>query len=149
MKGINTPGQALDSGGVASFSVPRDGVSHLAFPALARESMVQSFRNFLSIFELCFVLNSPYMVITNPGTMFHPMLEATYLPYNPILPVIMPEPVHKVVLDWPFSFDGSILKEISQLVSLHPLCNLTVRIRFYFFHWLPPCCAQLKEQGPD
>ncbi|MXI85298.1 hypothetical protein [Sphaerochaeta halotolerans] len=38
MKGINTPGQALDSGGVASFSAPRDGVSHLAFPALARES---------------------------------------------------------------------------------------------------------------
>jgi len=37
MKGINTPGQALDSGGVASFSAPRDGVSHLAFPALARE----------------------------------------------------------------------------------------------------------------
>ncbi|MXI86674.1 hypothetical protein [Sphaerochaeta halotolerans] len=36
MKGINTPGQALDSGGVASFSAPRDGVSHLAFPALAR-----------------------------------------------------------------------------------------------------------------
>ncbi|MXI87655.1 hypothetical protein GRZ57_12895, partial [Sphaerochaeta halotolerans] len=25
MKGINTPGQALDSGGVASFSAPRDG----------------------------------------------------------------------------------------------------------------------------
>ncbi|MBG0767640.1 MAG: hypothetical protein H0S77_08570 [Spirochaetaceae bacterium] len=38
MKGINTPGQALDSGGVASFSAPRDGVSHLAFPALAPES---------------------------------------------------------------------------------------------------------------
>ncbi|MBG0767823.1 MAG: hypothetical protein H0S77_09500 [Spirochaetaceae bacterium] len=37
MKGINTPGQALDSGGVASFSAPRDGVSYLAFPALARE----------------------------------------------------------------------------------------------------------------
>ena len=37
MKGINTPGQALDSGGVASFSAPRDGVSHLAFPALARK----------------------------------------------------------------------------------------------------------------
>jgi hypothetical protein len=37
MKGINTPGQALDSGGVASFSASRDGVSHLAFPALARE----------------------------------------------------------------------------------------------------------------
>ncbi|MXI87385.1 hypothetical protein [Sphaerochaeta halotolerans] len=37
MKGINTPGQAMDSGGVASFSAPRDGVSHLAFPALARE----------------------------------------------------------------------------------------------------------------
>jgi hypothetical protein len=37
MKGINTPGQALDSGGVASFSAPRDGVSHLAFPALSRE----------------------------------------------------------------------------------------------------------------
>ncbi|MBG0766102.1 MAG: hypothetical protein H0S77_00680 [Spirochaetaceae bacterium] len=36
MKGINTPGQALDSGGVASFSAPRHGVSHLAFPALAR-----------------------------------------------------------------------------------------------------------------
>ncbi|MXI87254.1 hypothetical protein [Sphaerochaeta halotolerans] len=35
MKGINTPGQALDLGGVASFSAPRDGVSHLAFPALA------------------------------------------------------------------------------------------------------------------
>ncbi|MXI87748.1 hypothetical protein GRZ57_13380 [Sphaerochaeta halotolerans] len=37
MKGITTPGQAMDSGGVASFSAPRDGVSHLAFPALARE----------------------------------------------------------------------------------------------------------------
>jgi hypothetical protein len=37
MKGINTPGQALDSGGVASFSAPRDGVSYLAFPALAPE----------------------------------------------------------------------------------------------------------------
>jgi len=37
MKGINTLGQALDSGGVASFSAPRDGVSHLAFPALAPE----------------------------------------------------------------------------------------------------------------
>ncbi|MBG0767553.1 MAG: hypothetical protein H0S77_08110 [Spirochaetaceae bacterium] len=37
MKGINTPGQALDSGGVASFSAPREGVSHLAFPALAPE----------------------------------------------------------------------------------------------------------------
>jgi hypothetical protein len=37
MKGINTPGQALDSGGIASFSAPRDGVSHLAFPALAPE----------------------------------------------------------------------------------------------------------------
>ncbi|WP_133299274.1 hypothetical protein [Sphaerochaeta halotolerans] len=37
MKGINTPGQALDSGGVASFSAPRDGASHLAFPALSRE----------------------------------------------------------------------------------------------------------------
>jgi predicted AAA+ superfamily ATPase len=37
MKGINTPGQAMDSGGVASFSAPRDGVSHLAFPALTRE----------------------------------------------------------------------------------------------------------------
>ncbi|MXI87727.1 hypothetical protein [Sphaerochaeta halotolerans] len=36
MKGINTPGQALDSGGVASFSAPRNGVSHLAFPTLAR-----------------------------------------------------------------------------------------------------------------
>ncbi|MXI86083.1 hypothetical protein [Sphaerochaeta halotolerans] len=37
MKGINTLGQAMDSGGVASFSAPRDGVSHLAFPALAPE----------------------------------------------------------------------------------------------------------------
>ncbi|MBG0766370.1 MAG: hypothetical protein H0S77_02090 [Spirochaetaceae bacterium] len=37
MKGINTPGQALDSGGVAFFSAPRVGVSHLAFPPLARE----------------------------------------------------------------------------------------------------------------
>ncbi|WP_133299326.1 hypothetical protein [Sphaerochaeta halotolerans] len=37
MKDINTPGQAMDSGGVASFSAPRDGVSHLAFPALAPE----------------------------------------------------------------------------------------------------------------
>jgi hypothetical protein len=37
MKGINTPWQALDSGGVASFSAPRGGVSHLAFPALAPE----------------------------------------------------------------------------------------------------------------
>ncbi|RFU95238.1 hypothetical protein DYP60_06330 [Sphaerochaeta halotolerans] len=33
MKGINTP----DSRGVASFSAPRDEVSHLAFPALAPE----------------------------------------------------------------------------------------------------------------
>jgi hypothetical protein len=37
MKGINTSGQELNSGGVASFSAPRDGVSHLAFPALAWE----------------------------------------------------------------------------------------------------------------
>jgi hypothetical protein len=37
MKGINTSGKALNSGGVASFSAPRDGVSHLAFPALSRE----------------------------------------------------------------------------------------------------------------
>jgi hypothetical protein len=38
MKGINTLGQAMDSGGVASFLFAlRDGVSHLAFPALARE----------------------------------------------------------------------------------------------------------------
>ncbi|MBG0767867.1 MAG: hypothetical protein H0S77_09720, partial [Spirochaetaceae bacterium] len=37
MKGINIPGQAMDSGGVASFSAPRDGVSHLVFPALAPE----------------------------------------------------------------------------------------------------------------
>jgi len=37
MKGINTSGQELNSGGVASFSAPRDGVSHLAFPALAPE----------------------------------------------------------------------------------------------------------------
>ncbi|MBI9094899.1 MAG: hypothetical protein JEY71_08470 [Sphaerochaeta sp.] len=36
MKGINTPGQALERGGVASFSAPKGGVSHLAFPALAR-----------------------------------------------------------------------------------------------------------------
>ncbi|MGB4406586.1 MAG: alpha/beta hydrolase family protein [Sphaerochaeta sp.] len=31
-----SPGQALERGGVASFSAPRGGVSHLAFPALAR-----------------------------------------------------------------------------------------------------------------
>jgi hypothetical protein len=37
MKGIDTSWQELNSGGVASFSVPRDGVSHLAFPALAPE----------------------------------------------------------------------------------------------------------------
>ncbi|WP_133299345.1 hypothetical protein [Sphaerochaeta halotolerans] len=37
MKGINTSRQELNSGGVASFSAPRDGVSHLAFPALARQ----------------------------------------------------------------------------------------------------------------
>ncbi|WP_165849524.1 hypothetical protein [Sphaerochaeta halotolerans] len=37
MKGINTSGQELNSGGVASFFAPRDGVSHLAFPALAWE----------------------------------------------------------------------------------------------------------------
>jgi hypothetical protein len=37
MKGINTLGQALDSGDVASFSTLRDGVSLLAFPALAPE----------------------------------------------------------------------------------------------------------------
>ncbi|MBG0767522.1 MAG: hypothetical protein H0S77_07945, partial [Spirochaetaceae bacterium] len=42
MKGINTSGQALDSGGVASFSAPRDGVSHLAFPALAPERNLPS-----------------------------------------------------------------------------------------------------------
>ena len=36
MKGINTPGQALDLGGVASFSAPRGGVFHLTFPALTR-----------------------------------------------------------------------------------------------------------------
>jgi len=37
IKGINSSGQALESGGFASFSAPRVGVSHLAFPALARE----------------------------------------------------------------------------------------------------------------
>ena len=37
MKGINTPGQALDPGGKASSWAPRGGVSHLTFPALARE----------------------------------------------------------------------------------------------------------------
>ncbi|MCF7953942.1 MAG: hypothetical protein K9K78_07700 [Spirochaetales bacterium] len=37
MKGINTPGQALDLGGFASFAAPRGGVFLLAFPALARE----------------------------------------------------------------------------------------------------------------
>ncbi len=36
MKGINTPGQALERGGVASYSAPRDRVSHLAFPKLLR-----------------------------------------------------------------------------------------------------------------
>ncbi|WP_133299319.1 hypothetical protein [Sphaerochaeta halotolerans] len=37
MKGINAPGQVMNLGGVAPFSAPRDGVSHLAFPALAPE----------------------------------------------------------------------------------------------------------------
>jgi len=37
IKGINTPGQALDPGGVASSWAPKGEVSHLAFPALARE----------------------------------------------------------------------------------------------------------------
>jgi len=37
MKGIDTLGQALRSGGFASFSTPRGGVFHLAFPALARD----------------------------------------------------------------------------------------------------------------
>ena len=37
MKGINTPGQALKSGGKASSWAPRGVVFHLAFPALARE----------------------------------------------------------------------------------------------------------------
>jgi len=37
MKGIKTPGQALDPGGFASFSAQRGGVFHLAFPALARD----------------------------------------------------------------------------------------------------------------
>ncbi len=37
MKGIKTSGQAPNTGGVSSFSAPKDGVSHLAFPALARE----------------------------------------------------------------------------------------------------------------
>jgi hypothetical protein len=36
MKGINTPGQALEGGGVASFTEPRGALSHLAFPSLAR-----------------------------------------------------------------------------------------------------------------
>ncbi|MXI87825.1 hypothetical protein [Sphaerochaeta halotolerans] len=37
MKGFNTSGQAMNPGGVDSFSAPRDGVSHRTFPALARE----------------------------------------------------------------------------------------------------------------
>ncbi len=37
MKGINTPGPALEIGGFASFSAPRCGVFHLAFPALAQD----------------------------------------------------------------------------------------------------------------
>jgi hypothetical protein len=37
MNCINTPVQALECGGVASSWAPRGGVSHLAFPALARE----------------------------------------------------------------------------------------------------------------
>ena len=37
MRGIDTPGQALESGGKAFSLAPRGGVSHLAFPALARE----------------------------------------------------------------------------------------------------------------
>ncbi len=37
MKGINPSGQAPNTGGVASFSAPRDRVSPLAFPTLARE----------------------------------------------------------------------------------------------------------------
>jgi hypothetical protein len=36
MKGSNTPGQALESGGVASFPGQRRGI-FLDFPALARE----------------------------------------------------------------------------------------------------------------
>ena len=37
MKSIDTPAQALAPGGVASFTAPRGTVSHLTFPALARE----------------------------------------------------------------------------------------------------------------
>jgi len=37
MKGINSLGQALESGGFAPSWAPRGGVFHLAFPALARE----------------------------------------------------------------------------------------------------------------
>ena len=38
MKGITTPGQALDKGGFASFVAPRGEVCNLTFPALARKS---------------------------------------------------------------------------------------------------------------
>jgi hypothetical protein len=37
MKGINTLGQALDSGGFASLIASRGGVFHLTFPVLAWE----------------------------------------------------------------------------------------------------------------
>jgi len=36
MKGLNTPGQELERGGVAFFTEPRGALSHLAFPVLAR-----------------------------------------------------------------------------------------------------------------
>ncbi|MXI87091.1 hypothetical protein [Sphaerochaeta halotolerans] len=44
MQGINTPGQALDSGGVASFSAPREGF--LTLPSrhsLGNESSIPLF----------------------------------------------------------------------------------------------------------
>lgn len=37
MKDIDTPGQALESGGFATFAAPRSGVFHLALLALARQ----------------------------------------------------------------------------------------------------------------
>ncbi|MCF7953050.1 MAG: hypothetical protein K9K78_03095 [Spirochaetales bacterium] len=37
MKGINTPGFALNPAGFSSWAAPKGGVFRLAFPALARE----------------------------------------------------------------------------------------------------------------
>jgi hypothetical protein len=41
MKGINTPGQALDPGHIVAHSAPRGGVFHLAFSTLTRKRIHQ------------------------------------------------------------------------------------------------------------